>query len=81
MEGKAKNELKYLKDTIIDLKYGMRMFHKKLEHIVEQCRYIYTEIYNYDFFNNNSDISDSYCSDILPNNISIKKYTSLKRSV
>ncbi|RHZ61606.1 hypothetical protein Glove_346g114 [Diversispora epigaea] len=42
-EQKAKNELKYLsqrlahtKDTIIDLEYRMRAFHKKLKHIVEQ---------------------------------------------
>ncbi|CAG8620041.1 11143_t:CDS:2, partial [Ambispora gerdemannii] len=54
---KQKNELKYLKDIIIDLEYEMKVFHKKLEHIVEQCRYIYTEIYNYD--NDNSDTSDS----------------------
>ena len=36
---KAKNELKYLKDSIIDLKYRIRIFYKKLEHIVEQCHY------------------------------------------
>ena len=60
-ERKVKNEFKYLKDSIIDLEYGMRMFHKKLENIVEQCQYMYSDNYDY-----NSDTSDSNCSDILP---------------
>ncbi|CAG8644931.1 891_t:CDS:1, partial [Diversispora eburnea] len=64
-ERKVKNEFKYLKDSIIDLRYGMRMFHKKLKNIVEQCQYIYLDNYDY-----NSDTSDSNCSDILPNVVS-----------
>ncbi|RHZ81178.1 hypothetical protein Glove_123g69 [Diversispora epigaea] len=67
-ERKVKNEFKYLKDSIIDLEYRMRMFHKKLENIVEQCQYIYSDNYDY-----NTDTSDSNCSDILPNVVSVKK--------
>ncbi|RHZ47523.1 hypothetical protein Glove_578g6 [Diversispora epigaea] len=74
---KVKNEFKYLKDSIIDLEYGMRIFHKKLDNIVNQCNYIYSDNYDY-----NSDTSDemesqsfasSNCSDILPDVIAVKK--------
>ena len=45
---------------------------------IRNCvRTIYTEIYNYD--NDNSDTSDSNCSDILPNNVSIKKIHKSKK--
>ncbi|RHZ78698.1 hypothetical protein Glove_157g70 [Diversispora epigaea] len=67
-ERKVKNEFKYLKACIIDLEYGMRMFHKKLENVVDHCNYMYSDNYDY-----NSDTSDSNCSDILPDVIAVKK--------
>ncbi|CAG8474757.1 10112_t:CDS:2 [Diversispora eburnea] len=59
-ERKVKNEFKYLKACIIDLEYGMRMFHKKLENIVDQCNYMYSD--NYDYSSNTSD-SETELSD------------------
>ena len=59
-ERKVKNEFKYLKDSIIDLEYGMRMFHKKLENIVEQCQYMYSDNYDY---NSNTSNSETELSD------------------
>ncbi|CAG8662414.1 7863_t:CDS:1, partial [Diversispora eburnea] len=57
---KVKNEFKYLKDSIIDLEYRMRMFHKKLENIVKQCQYIYLDNYDY---NSNTSNSETELSD------------------
>ncbi|CAG8785694.1 25918_t:CDS:1, partial [Dentiscutata erythropus] len=59
-ERKVKNEFKYLKDSIIDLEYRMRMFHKKLENIVEQCQYMYSDNYDY---NSNTSNSETELSD------------------
>ncbi|RHZ55991.1 hypothetical protein Glove_407g2 [Diversispora epigaea] len=59
-ERKVKNEFKYLKDSIIDLEYGMRMFYKKLENIVDQCNYMFSDNYDY---NSNTSNSETELSD------------------
>ncbi|RHZ74599.1 hypothetical protein Glove_220g7 [Diversispora epigaea] len=77
-ERKVKNEFKYLKACIIDLEYGMRMFHKKLENIVDQCNYMYSDNYERSSvsktldYNSNTSNSETELSD----DVEILTYTS-----
>ncbi|RHZ89325.1 hypothetical protein Glove_16g46 [Diversispora epigaea] len=62
-ERKAKNELKCLQASITALEIEMGTFHIKLGNIAQQCRHIYSSVYNYDKYNSDTSDSETYLSD------------------